>query len=71
MNDRLILSPPPARDVKLSSGESVEDSINDLNNLIEQLQKKPSQTYFDKIWPVGSVYISLNSTDPGQLFGGT
>lgn len=49
MNDRLILSPPPARDVKLSSGESVEDSINVLNNLIEELQKKPSQTYFDKI----------------------
>lgn len=37
MNDRLILSPPPARDVKLSSGKSVEDSINDLNSSIEQL----------------------------------
>lgn len=49
MNDRLILSPPPARDVKLSSGKSVEDSINDLNNLIKQLQNKPPQTDFDKI----------------------
>ena len=49
MNDRLILSPPPARDIKLSSGKSIEDSIDDLNNLIEQLQKKPSQAYFDKM----------------------
>lgn len=24
----------------------------------------------DKIWPVGSVYISVNSTDPSSLFGG-
>ena len=49
MNDRLILSPPPAKDIKLSSGKSVEDSIDNLNNLIEQLRKKPSQAYFDKI----------------------
>lgn len=24
----------------------------------------------DKIWPIGSVYISVNSTDPSNLFGG-
>lgn len=24
----------------------------------------------DKIWPIGSVYISVNSTDPSSLFGG-
>lgn len=49
MNDRLILSPPPAKDIKLSSGKSVEDSIDNLNSSIEQLQEKPPQAYFDKI----------------------
>ena len=26
---------------------------------------------FDDVYPVGSIYMSVNSTDPGTLFGGT
>ena len=26
---------------------------------------------FDDVYPVGSIYMSVNSTDPGSLFGGT
>lgn len=25
----------------------------------------------DHIWPIGSIYLSVNSTNPGTLFGGT
>lgn len=32
MNNRLVLSPPPAKNILLSSGEDVETAINRLNN---------------------------------------
>lgn len=37
----------------------------------ESLTYKCMQTVFSRIYPVGSVYISMNNTDPGSLFGGT
>lgn len=33
--------------------------------------KIPVARLFDAIYPVGSIYISTNSTNPGTLFGGT
>ncbi len=32
---------------------------------------KVKGTIFDAIWPVGSIYLAYNHTDPGTLFGGT
>lgn len=32
---------------------------------------KPIETIFNLIYPVGSIYMSVNSTSPSSLFGGT
>ena len=29
------------------------------------------KSFLDLIYPVGAIYMSVNSTDPGELFGGT
>ena len=31
----------------------------------------PAEQLFNKIYPIGAIYISTSSTDPGTLFGGT
>lgn len=42
--------------------DEVTDTINDLAN---------NFTFLDAIWPVGSIYLSTQSTDPSTFLGGT
>ena len=42
-----------------------------LNTEIEGDFKLNSKTIFDLIYPVGSIYMSVNNTNPTNLFGGT
>lgn len=44
---------------------------NNIECWIDPSEDFNSTTYFDKIYPVGSLYMSVSSVDPSNLFGGT
>ena len=41
------------------------------NDLTNKPTIPSSQITFDDVYPIGSIYMSVNSTDPSTLFGGT
>lgn len=53
--------------------QSTDDKLGDLDDKIEGLPdvSKDLADYWKKIYPVGSLYLSFNSTSPQSLFGGT
>lgn len=50
------------------SNKKIQLKDKDGNNVYPQLVK---QCILDVVYPVGSIYISVNSTSPQTLFGGT
>ena len=52
----------------ISKANAVSDQTSsDISNAVDAM----SNTLWGKIYPVGSIYISANSTSPAELFGGT
>ena len=58
--------------IKLTSGTDYGDTLPS-NPETDQLffQTIGSNFVLDNVYPVGSIYMSVNSTNPGTLFGGT
>ena len=52
-----------ASDIEASDGDSVQDHLTSLDDIFSNL--------VDYVYPVGSIYMSVNSTSPATLFGGT
>ena len=52
-------------------GFNNDKSKYDLENLISQYINTARSTFVDSIYPVGSIYMSVNNISPSNLFGGT
>ena len=48
---------------------TIENTLSTINTQITNIQS--AMLSFNQIYPVGSIYISVNSSNPGTLFGGT
>ena len=56
---------------KTKSEQTIENMISSaVNTAVASLQAQINSVW-DKVYPVGSIYISANTTSPAVLFGGT
>lgn len=65
--DDKVLSAKQGKVLKNSLKNELEESINNLDTKITEFQN----TFLNLVYPIGAVYLSLSSTNPGTLFGGT
>lgn len=52
--------------------ETVEEMVsNEINEQADNIANIVSEGIYNRVYPIGSIYMSVNSTDPSELFGGT
>ena len=57
---------------KINFNNNSSPYINDKNlNQLQDNVEKAIEDIFNRIYPIGSIYTSVNSTNPHSLFGGT
>lgn len=47
------------------------NQLTDTNGVTHDIQDYRISSIVDAVYPVGSIYMSVNNTNPGTLFGGT
>ena len=51
---------------------SITDQINDLKDSINNLSTEVDNiNNIDKLYPIGSIYVTVSASNPSELFGGT
>lgn len=51
--------------------KALDDYLPIVDTSADETKKIATQTLLDMIYPVGSIYMSVNSVNPSTLFGGT
>lgn len=56
-----------------SNKQQIDAVIKNQENLQTKVENNKQQidAIVDKIYPIGSIYMSMNATSPSTLFGGT
>lgn len=64
-----LTSNPPEDDNP--NGEPRYISLDAFSNKLEEIMDEKIAANFDKIYPIGSIYMSVKNVNPATLFGGT
>ncbi len=50
---------------------NVQEAIEEIKSDVAEINSNFGQILFDKIYPIGSIYMNVAATNPSEFFGGT
>ncbi len=54
-----------------STVDNMRDSVSNLETLVTELSNRLNRFALDKVYPIGSIYLSVNAANPSTFLGGT
>lgn len=54
-----------------STVDNMRDSVSNLETLVTELSNRLNRFALDKVYPIGSIYLSVNGANPSTFLGGT
>lgn len=54
-----------------TNAQKIQKNAEQIGYINDYLKRSPSENIFLDVYPIGSIYMSVNPTDPAYLFGGS